>query len=215
MLTLITKDEIPVARGTQCLLPNDETINISRSQVEVLPNFAMTDYMSQGQTRPFNVVDLSNARSHQSYYTALSRSASAAGTLILQGFDIHKITGGASGALRQEFREIEMLDDITALHYNGKLPTSVIGNCRNELISSYQLVKGEQYVPLKVHQAIRWKKNDPFLLSTETGIIWKILNDSKPDLSIQSKTGQPTGLESAMETHMDKPKLATVTNLFF
>ena len=101
---------IRTATSTQCLLPNDTTISISRNQIEVLPNFAITDYTSQGKTRIHNPVDLSSARSHQSYYTALSRSASAAGTVILQGFDTYKITGGASGALRQEFRELENLE---------------------------------------------------------------------------------------------------------
>jgi hypothetical protein len=122
---------VPLTRtlsNTWCVLPSDATINISRSQVEVLPNFTMTDYTSQGKTRLFNVVDLSSTRSHQSYYMALLRSASAAGTVILQGFDAYKITGGASGALRQEFREIEMLDDITTLHYNGRLSSSVVGD---------------------------------------------------------------------------------------
>jgi hypothetical protein len=93
----LPENVVPLTRtitNTQCVLPNDATINISRSQVEVLPNFVMTDYTSQGKMRPFNVVDLSSARSHQSYYTALSRSASAAGTVILQGFDTYKITGG-------------------------------------------------------------------------------------------------------------------------
>jgi hypothetical protein len=33
--------------------------------------------------------------------------------LILQGFDPKVITGGCSGALRQEFRELELLDEIT------------------------------------------------------------------------------------------------------
>ncbi|KAF8227011.1 hypothetical protein L208DRAFT_1298865 [Tricholoma matsutake] len=61
----------------------------------------MTDYASQGKTRPENVVDLSYSRSHQAYYTALSRSSTTAGTLILTGFHSHKSTGGASGALRQ------------------------------------------------------------------------------------------------------------------
>ncbi|KAF8220674.1 hypothetical protein L208DRAFT_1211052, partial [Tricholoma matsutake] len=150
----LPENVVPLTRtitNTQCVLPNDATINISRSQVELLPNFAMTDYISQGKTRPFNVVDLSSARSHQSYYTALSRNASAAGTVILQGFDAYKITGGASGALRQEFRELEMLDDITTLRYNGKLPSSVVGNSRNDLISTFCLVKGEKYVLSKVH----------------------------------------------------------------
>ncbi|KAF9455952.1 hypothetical protein BDZ94DRAFT_1285957 [Collybia nuda] len=94
---------VPLTRTsvkTLCHLPDD---------IEVLPNFSMTDYASQGKTRPCNVVDLNNSRSHHSYYTALSRSASANGTIILQGFDASKITGGASGALRQEFRE----------HYRG------------------------------------------------------------------------------------------------
>ena len=150
----LPENVVPLTRTntcTQCLLPNDATVNISRSQVEVLPNFAMTDYTSQGKTRTFNVVDLSSTRSHQSYYTALSRSVSVAGTVILQGFDTYKITGGALGALRQEFRELEMLDDITMLRYNGKLPSSVVGVRRNDLISAFRLLKGEKYVPSKVH----------------------------------------------------------------
>ena len=150
----LPENVVPLTRtttNTQCLLPNDATANISRSQVEVLPNFAIMDYTSQGKTRLDNPADLSSARSHQSYYTALSRSASAAGTVILQGFDTYKITGGASGALRQEFRELEMLDDITTLRYNGKLPSSVVGDRRNDLISAFRLLKGEKYVPSNVH----------------------------------------------------------------
>jgi predicted XRE-type DNA-binding protein len=44
---------VPLTRSSvsvKCSLPNDEFIMISRSQVEVLPNFAMTDYSSQGKT---------------------------------------------------------------------------------------------------------------------------------------------------------------------
>ena len=175
----LPENVVPLTRtstNTQCLLPNDATVNISRSQVEVLPNFAITDYTSQGKTRINNPVDLSSARSHQSYYTALSRSASAAGTVILQGFDTYKITGGASGALRQEFRELEILDDITMLRYIGKLPSSVVGVCRNDLISAFRLLKGEKYVPSKVHRAIRWKESDPFHLSKGTNIAWRIVD---------------------------------------
>ena len=178
---------IRTATNTQCLLPNDATVNISRSQVEILPNFAITDYTSQGKTRINNPTDLSSARSHQSYYTALSRSASAAGTVILQGFDTYKITGGASGALRQEFREIEMLDDITTLRYNGKLSSSVVGVCRNDLISAFRRVKGEKYIPSKVHRAIRWKESDPFHLSEGTNIPWKIVDSNKPNPAGTSK----------------------------
>ncbi|EDQ98317.1 uncharacterized protein LACBIDRAFT_336072 [Laccaria bicolor S238N-H82] len=61
------------SRSIECICPSDVTLTISRSQVSVLPNFAMTDYASQGKTRPFNVVDLNSCRNHLSYYTALSR----------------------------------------------------------------------------------------------------------------------------------------------
>ena len=71
-------------------------------------NFAMTDFASQGKTRPQNPVDLNNCRSHQAYYTALSRSSTAKGTIILQGFEPKKITGRASGALRQELHNFRL-----------------------------------------------------------------------------------------------------------
>ena len=129
--------------------------------------------------------------------TTLSRSASAAGTVILQGFDMYKITGGASGALRQEFRELEMLDDITMLHYNRKLPSSVVGVCRNDLISAFHLLKGVKYVPLNVHKAIRWKENDLFHLMEGTNIAWRIV-----DPSDKPKPGPSAGSEKKSITHI-------------
>ena len=108
-------------------LSKDTAVQISRTQVEVLVNFSMTDFGSQGKTPPNNVVDLNNLLTHQSYYTVLSRSATAKGTIILQGFDPHKITGHASGALHQEFCELELLDEITTLNYNRKLHTTIVG----------------------------------------------------------------------------------------
>jgi hypothetical protein len=87
----LPENVVPLTRSTVCItckLPDGSTVSISRSQVEVLPNFAMTDFASQGKTpRPNNLVDLNNCRSHQAYYTALSQSSTAKGTIILQGFD--------------------------------------------------------------------------------------------------------------------------------
>jgi len=123
----------------------------------------MTDYASQGKTRPFNVVDLHNSRSHQSYYTALSISASASGTITLQGFNPSMITGNASGALCQEFHDLELLDEITKLRYNGKLHESVEGIHCNILIDRFRSWKGQHYVPENVHKAICWSKKDPML----------------------------------------------------
>jgi hypothetical protein len=153
----------PTKTNVRVMLPNDEKYYVARTQVEVLVNFAMTDFASQGKTRPYNVSDLNNLRSHQSYYTALSRSATAEGTLILQGFDPRQIVGGCSGALRQELRELELLDDVTRLRHSGKLPVSVDGDTRNNILTSFRKWKGSQYVPSSVHSAIRWSKRSPWL----------------------------------------------------
>jgi hypothetical protein len=102
----LPENVVPLTRLSSpivCVTPSDVAlIEVTWSQIPVLPNFAMTDYASQGKTRKINVVDLISCRSHMAYYTALSRSATCEGTVIIQGFDDCKITCGASGYLRQE-----------------------------------------------------------------------------------------------------------------
>ena len=173
------------SRSIQCLCPSDVTLTISRSQVSVLPNFAMTDYASQGKTRPFNVVDLNSCRNHLSYYTALSRSATCEGTVIVQGFDPSKITCGASGYLRQEFRELELLDDITRLRYNGQLPESINGRLRNSVLRQYQQLKGKGYCPQNVMGPIRWSEMYPMQT-------FQVITDSSWTLTTKSTTHKAT-----------------------
>ncbi|KAK0435836.1 hypothetical protein EV421DRAFT_1892483 [Armillaria borealis] len=101
----LPENVVPLLRTSSsitCVLQDDTKININRSQIEVMPNFAMTDYCSQGKTWPVNPVDLNNC--------LLSRSASCDGTLILPdytdrnevAFDPKKIQGMCSGHLRQD-----------------------------------------------------------------------------------------------------------------
>jgi hypothetical protein len=67
--------------------------------------------------------------------------------VIVQGFENHLITNGISGhlslILRQEFCELELLNEITRLRYERKLPDGVSGTDRIELLRSYQEYKGE------------------------------------------------------------------------
>ncbi|KAJ3514808.1 hypothetical protein NMY22_g14625 [Coprinellus aureogranulatus] len=52
---------VPLTKISQVLdarLPCNKFVRISRLQVPVLPNFSMTDYSSQGKTRTYNVVDI-------------------------------------------------------------------------------------------------------------------------------------------------------------
>lgn len=120
----------------RCNLPNDYEINIIREQVNVLPNFSMTDYISQEKTCIYyNFVNLSHCKKFQSIYTCLSQSLSAAGTIILQGFDATKIIRGLSGHLHQEFRELNLLNDITMEIYTGDINKSCIfGPSHNPMI---------------------------------------------------------------------------------
>lgn len=97
---------IPVSSCTttvRCLLPSGCTAIISRTQIPILPDFAMMDFGSQGRTRPNNPVDIRDCRSHQSIYTILSRSSSLEGTVILFDFDESYITSGMDDDLRREF----------------------------------------------------------------------------------------------------------------
>lgn len=171
---------VKIASSVNCRLVDDQVRRIDRLQIPILPNFAMTDYASQGKTRPNNVVDLTNCSSHQSYYTALSRSATAAGTCIIQSFSPRPITGGASGWLRQEFRELEMLDDMTTLIYKSRLPKHINGETRNVRIKQYRDWKGHSYVPKHVHKAISWSLNSPYVqMPTEKESTWKLIERKK------------------------------------
>ena len=136
-----------IKKSVKCTFPNGVSIPVRRSQVHVLPNFAMIVYSSQGKTHPNNVVILNSCRDHLSYYTALSRSSTAEGTIIIQGFNPSKITCGASGYLRQEFRELELMDEISRLRFEGCLPSIINGHLRNAIIRQSQNFKGESYVP--------------------------------------------------------------------
>ncbi|KIK58106.1 hypothetical protein GYMLUDRAFT_171751, partial [Collybiopsis luxurians FD-317 M1] len=126
------------------ILPDDTRINISRLQVDILPGFAMTTYASQGQSLETNNTDPNTFDNHHTFYTALSQSRSAANNILLQDFDLKHVTGGASGALRKEYRELELLDEIMKLRYNGELPSSVAGPTCKVSIESFLAWKGAE-----------------------------------------------------------------------
>ncbi|KAI0643081.1 hypothetical protein C8Q79DRAFT_916292 [Trametes meyenii] len=156
----LAENVIPLTRtrkSVQCTLPvEDLVVSVQREQVMVLPNFAMTDFASQGHTRPDNVVHLAYCCNHQSIYTCLSRSSSLDGTLIIGDFDFSKLRGGAATALRCEFRKLEILDDITRQAQMGCLPSTIQGDSRSALIASYQAFNGICHVPSVVHPALNW-----------------------------------------------------------
>ncbi|KAF8143053.1 hypothetical protein K438DRAFT_1634372 [Mycena galopus ATCC 62051] len=160
-----------------CSLPDDRSIHIAREQVLVLPNFAMTDYASQGKTRVINVVDLNNCRTHFSYYTALSRGTTSAGTVILQGFDSRKITRGISGFLRQELRELEILNELTKLRYEGIMVPVTTALTRRDALRMFYEYKKAPFDSDILHPALRYKVGDDvkYVKPIQVGE-WKLLD---------------------------------------
>jgi hypothetical protein len=82
---------------------------------------------------------------------------------------------------------LELLDEITELHYESKLPNTIIGDRRNDLIYSYRLHKGIEYVPPCMHDSIKWSKSNPMLEPIDTNIEWEILTHSKIKRRLMTK----------------------------
>ncbi|KZT29223.1 hypothetical protein NEOLEDRAFT_1057505, partial [Neolentinus lepideus HHB14362 ss-1] len=128
--------------------------------------------------------------------------------------------GGASGYLRQEFRELEILDEITKLKYSGLLPGHIEGHRRNTLVRAYQHWKKNE-CPRHVHPAIKWSKQDPLnLLDYVEDAAWKIVkkNNTKTQSIIGSillnnptsninkhNVPQPTGRSGSCPKPHDSP----------
>jgi hypothetical protein len=153
-------DVVPIPRRAEtvpCIYTDDRELRIKREQVTVLPNFGMTDYASQGKTREYNVVELTKNKDYHGIYTSLSRGRSAEGTIILGEFEenVYKITQGIKGDLKQEFRELNMLDQITHQRYEGTLEKSVAGDLRYPLIQSYLLTQKVDDVTKGWHDALK------------------------------------------------------------
>ena len=113
-------------------------------------------------------------------------------------------TGGASGALRQEFRELEILDDITRLQYEGKLSHRVVGDRRQLLIEAYREWKGDNYVPASVHKAIRWGKANPFQLDEQKGVIGWYIVKKPTDANKLTTDNQTSSRHLKRQLHHEK-----------
>ena len=84
------------------------------------------------------------------------------------------------GDLRQEFRELELLDDITKHRYNGNCSTKVTGITRGELVHSFRQWKGETYVPNSMHKDLQWTDCKPFPIEeVDANLPWEIIPDNK------------------------------------
>jgi hypothetical protein len=193
---------VPLCRTSTlvtCLLPDDTLLSIYREQVLTLTCFAMTDYASQGKTRIINVVHLNYCRDHRAVYVALSRGSKAAGTVIIQGFDFSKITSGMTGYLRQEFRELELLDEITRLRFTNQLPAHVTGIYRGRLLQSYRAWKKTTADPPHFHNSIKY---NPVKDKVQDNIVY---DQWRPSVSEKDKDVTATSKKRRVDTLPGNP----------
>jgi hypothetical protein len=170
----LPENVVPIVPNTveiKITLPTDDKLTIRRTQIPILPNFAMTVHSSQGRTRKLNFIDLRSCRDHKAYYTALSRASSLAGTYVVRGFNESILYGGASGYFRQEMRELEILADITNKKLRNELPESISGDTRNELLKAYRSEYGDRHLPVAIDDALQWDNTlDGYLEQSAIGI---------------------------------------------
>ncbi len=185
---------IPIGRTKTritCKLPlaGRSNVKINREQVMVLPNFAMTDFSSQGRTRPENPCHLMFCRTAQSIYTCLSRSSSLSGLVILEGFDESKLRGGLPRALKRELQSFEILAEITKLKAAGSLPANIHTSDRASAITSFRAWKGLAYVPERTHPALSWA-DDPnsFDPMPSRGVDWRMVTTAKTRKKVNNGT---------------------------
>ena len=82
---------------------------IRRTQLPILPAFAMTAHKAQGQTMEKVLVDLESCKGTESPYVMVSRVTSLEGLLILRPFKSSKIQCLLSEDTRKEFKRLEKL----------------------------------------------------------------------------------------------------------
>jgi hypothetical protein len=82
---------------------------IQRTQLPILPAFALTAHKAQGQTMEKVLVDLESCKGTESPYVMISRVTSLKGLLILRPFKSSKIQCRLSEDTRKEFRRLEKL----------------------------------------------------------------------------------------------------------
>jgi hypothetical protein len=94
---------------------------IKRTQVPIMPAFAMTTHKAQGQTMDKVIVDLESCHGTESPYVMLSRVKSLDGLRILRPFSITKIQCRQSEDTRRELRCLNSLQLFTITELGSTL----------------------------------------------------------------------------------------------
>jgi len=195
-----------------CRLPDDSEVTITRKQIPVIPNFAITDYVSQGKTRQLNVIDPKYLETYQSIYTALSRGSTSSGTMLLRDINPTRVQSGLKmkhGDLFREMQQLELLDDITTQRYQGDLSSEVKGLLRWELIGSFLGKMGPNYIPPNADPHLSWTGSSKVAIPTHFSYSeWELPDTSRKDKVMKSNnqvSSTQTTKRKAQKEQKNKP----------
>lgn len=117
-LPYLKEKEIVALRSSVTISKRDnatrKTLSFERTQLPVVPAFAITDYKSQGKSYNHVVIDLSSCKSKQSAYVMLSRVRSLDGLIILRSFDSKQLKSSFSADLKVEMTRPQKLCKATS-----------------------------------------------------------------------------------------------------
>jgi hypothetical protein len=115
--------------------------------------------------------------------------------IIVQAFDTRLITKGITGFLRQEFRELELLNKITLSKCMCTLPNTVSGVTRSELLHSYQEYQGSDYDPEDLHVVLTWQSGDapdaPKMPLQQIVSLWTLVSKDLKPTKVDDKVKTP------------------------
>jgi ATP-dependent exoDNAse (exonuclease V) alpha subunit len=106
--------------------------SFQRSQLAILPAFALTAHKSQGNTLPSAILDLESCLSTEAVYVMLSRVKKSENIRILRPFRKAKISTRISEDLRKELNRLEFLHTVTTNPSMSRTPlVSALGGVQD------------------------------------------------------------------------------------
>jgi hypothetical protein len=96
------------------------TVTVKRTQLPIVPAFAITAHKAQGKTLTACVVNFTGCRGTESPYVMVSRATSLEGLVILTPFPKNKICCRQNEDIRAEFRRLKYLALKTTLMHGTK-----------------------------------------------------------------------------------------------
>jgi hypothetical protein len=110
--------------------------SIKRTQLPIVPAFAITGHKSQGRTLPSTIADIQSCRGTESVYVMLSRVTSIENLRILRPFNIKKIQCRPSEDSRRESKRQNILNLRTIYKYGSPSERDSVKDNLSELTLS-------------------------------------------------------------------------------